>query len=296
MACFSTFTGAATCSCAGVPLLNSMNATNVNAQSWLLSINYEYHEINDLYSGSQQVNDETFRERVSNSIISQLDYGIDEHWSITGMISHISHKRQIGSSNNSKIHTSGLGDSLLLIKYTPVTMSLLSPWQLSLGFGIKFPTGANDVMRNGFIVSEDMQPGSGAYSSLAWFSSSYRFDQAGQLQAFISANYSDNRENDRQYQLGDETNASVGISYTMQENWGAVALLRYRTTSADQRAGNDIPNTGGEWLDFVPSIQYRFENNLAINLSGRIPVDKNLDGALQFTTSNAITLGISYVF
>ncbi|MCZ6894516.1 MAG: hypothetical protein O7H40_10780, partial [Gammaproteobacteria bacterium] len=57
-----------------------------------------------------------------------------------------------------------------------------------------------------------------------------------------------------------------------------------------------IPNTGGEWLDFVPAIQYHFSNNIAGKLSGRIPVWRDLNDALQFTTSYSIAMSISYVF
>ena len=81
-----------------------------------------------------------------------------------------------------------------------------------------------------------------------------------------------------------------------QKNWGFGAQLRYRTTRADERNGNAIPNTGGEWVDVIPSVQYRINEKSGLNISVRIPVYRNLDGALQFTTSSAANLGFSYAF
>jgi long-subunit fatty acid transport protein len=161
---------------------------------------------------------------------------------------------------------------------------------------VKIPLGEDEATQNGIILSEDMQPSSGSYSALAWGYLGYAFDQSAQTQIFISSNFSLNQENDRNYANGDEFNISIGGSYTMKEKWGFVAQLRYRTTESDERNGDPIPNTGGEWIDFVPSVQYRINDKSGVNLSLRIPLYRNLDGALQFTTSSAATLGYSYAF
>jgi len=41
----------ATCSCAGVPLLSSMEFGTPDNKSWFLSSSYEFHDISDLVSG-----------------------------------------------------------------------------------------------------------------------------------------------------------------------------------------------------------------------------------------------------
>lgn len=286
----------ATCSCAGVPLLNSMNTSSVNQSQWVLNLTYEHHVMNKLYSGSDEVNDETNRRRETNSTIMQADYGINKVWSVSAMLSYVDHQREIGRSNNSFSSTSGLGDGLMLVKYTPQKIDLFSKWEYSLGVGVKIPLGEDNATQSGIILSEDMQPSSGSYSALAWGYLGYAFEQSAQTQIFVSSNYSLNQENGRNYANGNEFNIGLGLSYTMKEKWGVVAQLRYRTTQADERNGNSIPNTGGEWIDFNPSAQYRIDHKSGINLGLRIPLYRNLDGALQFTTSNAATLGYSYAF
>lgn len=286
----------ATCSCAGVPLLNSMNATSVDQNQWFLNVSYEHHVMDKLYSGSNEVNDETNRQRETDSFIIQADYGINNAWSVSAMLSYVDHERTIGRSNNSFSSASGVGDGLILFKYSPKQINLFSKWEYSVGFGVKIPLGVDDATQDGVTLSEDMQPSSGSYSALAWGYIGYAFDQSAQTQVFVSSNYSLNQENDRNYANGNEFNIGIGGSYTMKENWGFIAQLRYRTTEADERNGDPIPNTGGEWVDFIPSVQYRINDKSGVNLGARIPLYRNLDGALQFTTSSAVTLGYSYAF
>jgi len=296
LASFSFNSFSATCSCAGVPLLNSMNAASVDQNQWHLNLTYEIHEMNKLYSGSDEVNDETNRKRKTDSYIIQADYGINETWSVSAMLSYVDHEREIGRSSNSFSSASGIGDGLVLLKYTPKQINLFSKWEYSVGLGVKIPLGEDDITQNSVTLSEDMQPSTGSYSTLAWGYLGYAFDQAGQKQLFISSNYSVNQENDRNYANGNEFNIGIGASYTMKERWGFVAQLRYRTTEADERNGDAIPNTGGEWVDFIPSVQYRINDKSGVNLGIRIPLYRDLDGALQFTTSSAATLGYSYAF
>jgi hypothetical protein len=287
---------AATCSCSGVPLLNSMSSTAASNNQWILNITYDHHEMNKLYSGSDEVNDETKRKRETDAYIIQADYGINELWSVSAMLSYVEHERTIGESNNSFSSASGIGDGLVLFKYSPLRISLFSKWEYSVGFGAKIPIGIDDATQNGIDLSEDMQPSSGSYSYLGWGYIGYAFDQAAQQQIFISSNFSVNQENNRNYSNGNEFNISIGGSYTLKEKWALVAQLRYRTTQADERNGDEIPNTGGNWLDFLPSVQYRLNDKSAINILARIPIYRNLDGALQFTTSSAMAIGYSYAF
>ena len=56
---------AATCSCSSVPLLGSMESTSPESKAWFFSSSYEFHDISDLYNGTDEVNDETGRNRES---------------------------------------------------------------------------------------------------------------------------------------------------------------------------------------------------------------------------------------
>ena len=288
---------AATCSCAGVPLLALIDTSATEKGQFFLSYSAEDHQISDLVSGSDDVKDETGRDRSSFSHVLSASYALTDHWSFSALVSYVHHSREIGSSFIGKTTSSGFGDSVILARYTPLSITPFSRHELSVGLGARLPTGEDDYKSdNGFTLSEDMQPSTGARGTILWSSYSYAFNQAATIQAGISANYTWNGENDRRYSFGDEFNIALGLSQSIGTRFGYSAALRYRTTNADRRASFSIPNTGGKWLDFVPAIQYSITDKLRASLFGRIPVARDLNGALQFTTSYSIGVSLIYGF
>jgi len=286
---------AATCSCAGAPLLTSINTSATEQGQLFISYATEYHQISDLVSGSDDVQDETRRDRHSFSQVISASYALTDRWAVSALVSYVKHSRTIGSSFIGKTTTSGIGDTVVLARFTPLFITPFSRHELSLGLGVRIPTGDDDF-GSGFILSEDMQPSTGAVGKILWTSYSYAFNQAATLQFNATANHLSNEENDRNYAFGDEFNFAFGFSQSIGVKFGYSVALRYRTTRADRRFGSAIPNTGGEWLDFVPSIQYAFTDRLNLGLSGRIPVVRDLNGVLQFTTSYSYGFSLAYGF
>ena len=286
---------AATCSCAGVPLLAAIDTSATEKGQLFISYSAEFHQINDLVSGSDDVNDETRRDRNSFSQVLSASYALTDHWAVSALVSYVKHNRTIGASFLGTTTTSGISDSVILARYTPFFITPFSRHQLSLGLGLRIPTGEDDF-GDTFVLSEDMQPSTGAFGKILWTSYSYAFNQAATLQFFASANYTSNGENDRQYAFGNEFNFASGISQSLGTKFGYSAALRYRTTTADSRFRFEIPNTGGQWLDFVPAVRYSVTDHLSLGLSGRIPVARKLNGVLQFTTSYSVAFSVSYGF
>lgn len=285
---------AATCSCAGAPLVSAMDTSATEQGDLFLSLSTEQHEISDLVRGGQQIPDETGRERSSLAHAMAFSYGLSDRWALSGLVSYIEHERNVGSSFLGKQKTSGLGDAVVMVRYTPVYITPFSRHEVSLGLGARLPVGKDDA--GGLIAfSEDMQPSTGAPGAIAWASHRYAFNQAGTLSLASSAYYTHNEnQNDREYLFGDEFVAGVGMAHNLTTRFSYSAGLRYRHTTADQRLRFDIPNTGGEWWDFVPAVNYSVTDSLNLGLSGRVPLDRNLDGALQFTTSYSVALSVTY--
>ncbi|MEX0964125.1 MAG: transporter [Pseudohongiellaceae bacterium] len=285
---------AATCSCAGAPLLSAIDSSSTEPGDFFLNYTTEFHEMSDLVQGTKNIRDESDRERSSISQIVSGTYGLADRWSVSGLLSYIEHSRSVGTSFLGEQNTSGLSDAVVLVRYMPSYITPFSRHEVSLGVGVRLPVGKDDA--GGLIVqSEDMQPSVGAQGKILWSSYSYAFNQAATLQLNLSTNYTFNdRENDRNYSFGDEFNFAVGMSQSIGTKFGYSAGLRFRTTDPDERNGFEIPNSGGEWLDFVPAIQYGVTDDLSISLSGRVPVARDLEGALQFTTSYSYAFSMTY--
>jgi len=291
---FPVAVNAATCSCAGVPLLSAIDTSSTQPGDLYFNLTTEAHEINDLVQGTKDISDETRRARSSLSQVASLNYGLADNWAISGLVSYIEHSRKIGSSFLGEQNSSGLGDGVILLRYTPRYITPFSRHEISMGLGARLPIGKDDA--GGVVpLAEDMQPSSGSVGKIFWSSYSYAFDQAATKQFSVSANYTLNDdENDRDYSLGDEFNFALGFSQSVGTKFGYSAALRYRETTADERFGFDIPNSGGQWLDFVPAVQYSVSDKVNIGLSGRVPLARDLDGALQFTTSYSYAFTMTY--
>ena len=165
----------ATCSCSSVPLLGSMSSASPADSSWFFSSSYEIHDISDLYSGSNEVNDETGRDRDSQSLLLEVSYGFNEKWSITGLLSAVEQNRKVGENDSTTGR--GIGDGLVMLKYSPKKVDLFSCYVLSFGIGAKIPLG--DDNKTGFVtLAEDLQPSTGAYSGVFWGQVSRSFDRS----------------------------------------------------------------------------------------------------------------------
>ena len=284
---------AQTCSCAGTPLLASLDTFALQKGEFSITYAAEIHDISDLVAGSKDVPNETGRDRNTFSQVLTGSYSITDRWAVSALVSYVEHNRTIATSFLGETKTSGISDSVVLARYTPLFITPFFRHQLSLGVGVRIPTGDDDF-GDRFIISEDMQPSTGAFGSILWTSYSYAFNQAATLKLNLSSNYTVNKENKRKYAFGDEFVFAAGISHTTGTRFSYSAALRYRTTKADQRFGFDIPNTGGEWLDFVPAFDFAITNRLHLGLSGRIPVARKLNGTLQFTSSYSYRISVTY--
>jgi len=283
----------ATCSCASVPLANNLQSGSVEANRLVYALSFERHRMNDLVSGRKEVNDETGRRRASGALLLELGYGIDSNWSISILTNYIEHSRQIGLSGDVEQTSSGMGDSLVLVKYVPQSISVFNRYEYGVGLGAKIGTGTNDKMtRLGVRHSEDMQPGSGAHGGVIWGYYGLAFSREAANTIHLSFNASFNQDNGYDYKIGDDMSLGLAWQSLINEDWRASLGLNWRESAADERLGVKLPNTGGAWLDVKPSIQYRVSDNFALRLGYTQPLSRDLNGALQFTTSQAWSIGV----
>jgi hypothetical protein len=286
-------TSAQTCSCAAVPILGSMQLASPKSQQWFLGTTYDFHDVSELVAGSSTVPDRTGRDRTSQALIVELSRGLSEKLSVSAMLSAVDHDREVGSNQAS---ASGLGDAIVMVKYSPKSISLYSDTTLSFGLGARIPVGVDDATRLGVDLAEDMQPSTGAYGGMVWAYWAKALNDSKGARIYVGASHTQNGDNDRKYEFGQDTTVTFGGNYQTQTPWGFNLELLYRKAGRDQRDSFEIPNTGGEWLDIVPAIQYHVTESIALKAAATIPVSRDLNDELQFTTKYAFRLSLSYIF
>ncbi|MCP5050603.1 MAG: transporter [bacterium] len=291
---FSVNAWGQTCSCAGAPVFNPLDysAMDENKQ-WHFQLMYKYHAINDLVEGTQTVHDDTDRKRIAQSVFLEIQYSLGRNISAVALLNFTGHKREVGISSSSGVDTRGLGDSMLSIQYTPFRdVGGKSP-ELSIGGGVKAPTGRDKVELTG-VAAEDMQPGTGSWDVIGWGFLTKRFQFIRGLELFAGASFRVNGTNGRDYRFGNELISSFGARLKTRGLLDYSLHARYRWSDSDKRFGGNVPNTGGNWLYLVPQLTVKAGKNFGFKTEVELPVYRKLNGFRQFTSTFLLSLSVFY--
>jgi len=228
---------------------------------------------------------------------------LNERWQILGIVplvrNNMDMRRKMPSGmtmNMTMDEISGLGDITLMGLYTAYTDApIRAKKRLTLGFGIKTPTGENDI-RNpmGNYVHAMMQPGTGSWDPIfmlsymrAWYP----------LITQINILYHLSTESDQGYQFGNQLNLDLIARYQVSNyfNLGLAVNAIYAGNDRDhdglysQEATSMVDNTNNTGLRsyFVtPSVQYKIPNTGGnLELKYQLPVYQNVHGYQQVTDS-----------
>ena len=90
----------------------------------------------------------------------------------------------------------------------------------------------------------------------------------------------------------------------IKDDLGFDEAINYKTQNVPEALAQACPNgidvyfdnVGGELLDVIPAVQYHISEKLAIRAAAKIPLKRDLNDQLQFTTKYALRLSVSYVF
>jgi len=159
-----------TCCSGGVPLSNNLGLPNEGKGSFTVGLNYDYNNLNTLNAGSNKLDDDS-RLRITNSILLNLGYAFTDRFSLEALFTWVNQTRTISQFGNENFsETQGIGDAVFLAKYA-IPDLLGSQSVLNLGVGTKAPLGKSDLTTaEGFQLTADLQPGSGAWDILGWLS------------------------------------------------------------------------------------------------------------------------------
>lgn len=290
-----------TCSCAGAPLISAQSAGADKAGQLIIGLTYEHHEISRVFAGTHRVGEET--ERATKSTLLEVHYGITDRLSISSTLNFAQKDRVTGtdgSNARSSLRTSGIGDALLLLRYTVLKQSLWKRNHFSIGAGVKAPSGSSSLKRGGLPLNADMQPGSGSWDGIVLANWSHSLLPRTKAALFATVSYRFSGTNERfnaadRYRFGNEASFSFGVANSLGTKSAYSLGLLYRTSRQDERNEAKIFNTGGRWLSVAPSMQRAINSKTELRLSGRYPITQWLRGT-QPSTSFATAISILYKF
>ena len=285
------------CCSAGVPLLGSLELPAVPVGNWQFALTYEMNALSDVVSGSVELDDD-LRQRTVHLLMLEISRGLTRRWSVTALFSIIRQNRSIQSPFSpmaSTLNTQGLGDGVILLKYSLLPLNMATQRELSLGVGPKLPLGRHDVRSaSGILLPADMQPGSGAWDAVAWAYFYQGFLPTTRLNLFGSVSTRITGVNDLQYKFGNEVVATTSTGWRTDGLFDWSLSLRWRFTAPDKRFDEEISNTGGQWLMLIPGVNLKMAKSWTLRLAARLPVYRRLNGT-QLTTGYRLAVSLFYV-
>lgn len=288
------------CSCGGPPLLGALESGYISNRVLQVGLTYEYSSIDDLIAGTKEL-ENLNRLRNVNSIIFQVNYGLTSRISLAFSSSLIEQERNINieSGVGENLQTQGLGDLLLTGRYTAIPFSIAHRFSLTLGAGIKIPTGTSTLKNNNLLISADMQPGTGSTDGIISISISKDYFSNYPITFFSFSVYRFNGTNNRfggdfeSYKFGNEISLVGGIKSNIFNSLEYTLALRYRHQEPDQFASENLPSSGGNWLNISPGINILIGKTLTFRTSGQIPLYREVQGT-QFSTNYTISFSLFY--
>lgn len=293
-----------TCCSGGVPLSNNLGLPNEGKGSFLVGFNYDHNNLNTLNAGADKLDDDS-RKRITNSILLNLGYSFTDRFSLEALLTWVNQTRTISQFGNENFtETSGIGDAVFLVKYA-IPDALGERTLLNLGLGTKAPLGRSDLTtEEGFQLTADLQPGSGAWDALGWlsvskgldfrpsatFSGSFTYRLTGKNRAYLN--------DTAVYQFGNVLQANVGYTdqlLFLNTIFNPGLILKYRSASEDRIDASELPNTGGQWVFIRPELTVNLTPKLSLATRVELPVHSYVDGT-QLTPTVRVTAGISYIF
>ncbi|MDZ7720543.1 MAG: hypothetical protein U5K72_17135 [Balneolaceae bacterium] len=287
---FMNSISAQTCSCAGAPLVGAQSLGSIEQGNLVLGFTTHFNNIDKLYTGSEELNNRS-ADRSTFTNLLEANYGITNRLSLTGTFSYVTKERVTGLQNPSTsqtLQTGGIGDALVMLKYNLIKQSLWKPYQLIIGGGAKIPTGSFSETLDRIQLNADMQPGTGSWDYTAWTFFSYTL-RAQNITLFtvnaIKKTTSAERFNSNDnFEFGNELNSLLGVTGPLLNRFSYNLRMKYRTAGSDLRNGVELPSTGGEWLNFEPGLGYQLTDRLSMQVSGELPIYRNVTGTQPSTT------------
>ena len=293
-----------TCCSGGVPLSNNLGLPNEGKGSFIVGLNYDYNNLNTLNAGSDKLDDDS-RLRITNSVLVSTGYAFTDQISFEALFTWVNQTRTISQFGNENLtETSGIGDAVFLAKYAMPNV-LGQGTVLNLGIGTKAPLGkSNLTTEEGFQLTADLQPGSGAWDVLGWLSVSKGLNFRPSATLSGSFTYRLTGKNNSYlnglaiYEFGDVVQANAG--YTDQfllfnTIFNPGVIYKYRKSFSDKIDDSDIPNTGGEWVFVRPQLAAQITPTIALSTRIELPIYSNVEGT-QLTPTWRFTVGISFKF
>lgn len=210
---------------------------------WKLGINHIQFERNDMFEGTNEVQNKENLNAKANVTIIGLNYGLSEKTSL-GLI--VPYKNMEASAmlgtNDVAIDNNGIGDVVIAARHVLLPMDQYG-YQIALDGAIKLPTGSTDKgfkkappIAEGVNTPMPTQTGTGEFEYKLGLGASKMIDEGWRVDSNLMYTYRPKANND--YDFGNELNFVLGTTKALSDTFNAGIDYTF-TYNSDTDMGTD---------------------------------------------------------
>jgi len=292
-----------TCCSGGVPLSGNIGFTGAETGTLQAELSYDLNYLVTLKDGSE-VYQENSRRRITHSLLLKSGYSITQWLAVDALFTYVFQERQVSVLDQTfRVSTRGVGDAVILPKFTLSSISS-NGHEVQLGVGLKVPLGRTDLKdERGITLNADLQPGSGSWDMITWtyLARQFRSRPSMVVSARVLARFNGTNQEylgSQTYQFGrsGQVYLSLGDQLVIGNEIFAPSLsLRFRGAAPDRINGQELENTGGQWINIIPALSWHIRQNIILHLVPEIPLYSKVNG-IQLTPTFRMQVGIYYRF
>jgi len=221
-----------------------------------IGLHYEYLRSREMYEGSNSAANPRDKESDWKRGTLTLGYGILPRLSVSAILPYVWKKESEYFANEGRRiewADEGIGDFTGLVRFSPLGRSFVHYRELSVGIGVKVPTGPVDRWDAGIELPEELWPGTGSWDYLVSLSFYQGFEPADFV---LSGTYTYTTEYE-DYEFGDLFSYQLTGNYHLLSRLDVSAAISGVKRGHDRNLGVDVPTTGRHQIWFVPGLQFQ---------------------------------------
>jgi len=285
------------CCAPAVPQQGIMGETIALPHVLDFAAHYEYLRAEDMYIGSDCACDLNGTIATWKRATLTLAYGVSSRIGITAVVPYIwKSKTHYLPAIDAPVKnaTDGLGDVSLVGRFGVIPRNFVTYRELSIGLGVKFPTGATDKRTYGFLLPEELQPGTGSWD----FLSSISFYQGWELLDLYASSGCQLTTEHEGFEFGDQLSYLLSANLHIVERLDVSLAFSGTVRGKDRQDGESLESTGRHQLWIVPGLQAQvIPRWLRLQLYLEAPVYQHFNGTqlgseynLRLTAASSIPL------
>jgi hypothetical protein len=244
-----------------------------------IGLHYELLRSAVMYYGSEVIADPANTTAQWQRVTVTAGYGISRRYGVSVIIPYVWKKKTrefVSMGMRLDNAADGVGDITFLARFSPITRSFVSFRELSVGLGVKTPTGPIDRRNFGLRLPQELQPGTGSWDFIGSFSFYQGFEP---VDFILSGTYTLTSEHD-DYKFGNQFSYILASNFHVREYLDLSVSLMGISRGRDRLEGEDLESTGRNQIWIVPGAKFQIlPNRLSAQAYFEHPIFQHFNGA-----------------